>query len=241
MKYKYFVLISFALFSLRLDAQNLSIPPSVDLLKYVEAPNLVQTTRMWGWSRDGKVAYSTETKNMDEDKNNVSFCVFDFVNDKAVFKIDIDSGKTEDAATAYNKRRDEIKNAMSRYSIVEQQASYLRFPIRKGNESYRAETSYTMKTYRPGEAGYQGLFPNGGSEYREEYSIVIHKNNGKQKTIKTYTMYSGDGIYGDGPGFELDVCGYFLSPFENRVLIVILRFEGYDSIDFSGCHLDFGF
>jgi hypothetical protein len=72
----------------------------------------------------------------------------------------------------------------------------------------------------------------------ESYKIIA-ENHGRRKTIceKNFTTIYADDVF---------LCGYFLSPFENRALIVTgvfaHSFEGSDvTYSFAGCHLSVGF
>ena len=237
-----FVLLFFIIFSIHLGAQNLNLPPPVDLLQYVNdrvfgfvgENSLLVRARIWGWSRDGKVAYSIERES---DQIYISFYVFDFINDNILFEMDIVSNNILNFTTAYNTRKDEITGAVLQYNIIEQQTDFLPFPIKNNNVSYDGEIVWG-KGYRPPEFFNEEAGEWGGMEFDDIYdvSIIIKRNGQVKKTIKTY-----NGILPGGFGYLIELCGYFLSPFENRALIVIALAQYDVHYDFSGCHLDIGF
>ena len=216
--------------SIQLNAQNLSIPPYIDLFQYLKNdvkfgitnPTSFPDIRIWGWSTDGKVAYSQELYSEGSGMVHITFRVFDFISDKVLYKLDVPPDDVS-IAEYYNRSAKEIKAALSQNKIVERQVDYLPFPIRKGNFVYNGNV---IKTFDD-------------NKNLKNYRVVIDRNTGKQKTIIAEDAF---------PGFEYDaaIAGYFLSPFGNRALIVIAKevyvFEGTGiTYVFSGCHLETGF
>jgi hypothetical protein len=227
--------IIFIFISICLNAQILTIPPYVDLFRYLkDNTKFIQETRtdlmqikIWGWSKDGKVAYSVETDGGQIPGCVITFIVFDFVLDKIVFEFIIDDGFGQSGFTKvqlYNKLINEIREAMLQNKIIECQVDYLPFPIVMDNVTYNCNVIKTL-----------------GERWVENYRVVIDRNKEGNKTIKT------EDISLPGTVYEIDIAGYFLSPFEKRALVVIVK-EMYGHDDppylryvFTGCHLETGF
>jgi hypothetical protein len=253
MKIKYSVFFLFVLASFHLEAQNLNLPPHIDLFQYAKSnaviPNITDygifyrniygyplfgfpKARIWGWSRNGTAAYSIETEMPGRGGQIIEFVIFDFVSDRKVFELKIDSFNHNDDrdGALYNIYIDRIREALWRNNIIERQIDYLPFPIKTNNAVYNAYR--TIKFRDTDDDVYVGK--------RENYSIIIDRNNERAKTIRTANnmpVASPISVY---------ICGYFLSPFENRALVVIAEerftFEGTEIFyAFSGCHLDIGF
>jgi len=230
MKLKYILPVFFIFVSIHLSAQNLTIPPYIDLFQYLKKdskfgqtnPTNFPEMRIWGWSPDGKVAYSQEIYGEGSGMIHISFRVFDFISDKVLYEFNIPPDDIS-IAELYNRSGNEIKAAISKNKIAERQVDYMQFPIRKGSFVYSGNV---IKTFDD-------------DHNLKNYRVVIDRNSGKQKTIIAEDAF---------PGFEYNagIAGYFLSPFENRALIVIAKevyvFECTGiSYVFSGCHLETGF
>jgi hypothetical protein len=220
-----------------LSAQNLVFPPKINLFKYSVSisqyslyglPNI----RIWGWSKNGKVAYSIERWIEGRGGQKIDFIIFDLINDTIVFELKMDSYEQDDFTdeSLYNLFKNNILNTMEMHNIIEQRTEYLQFPIRRNNMMYN---SYIIDVEYKN--GFEGFFDN---IVVSKYTIQVEANNGKKiigifcpVNILTRWLY---------------VCGYFLSPFENRILLVIAEehwgFEGTElTYRFSGCHLGIGF
>ncbi|GBU27672.1 hypothetical protein R84B8_01209 [Treponema sp. R8-4-B8] len=237
MKYRLLVLWMLFLIAGNINAQELKIPPIVDLLKVtVGGWGYRPDIRIWGWSKTGKVAYSREAVGGYTGYMAIKFIVFDFVNDKVLINIEADAdevvgdnGGWESITSEYlfNYIKDKITNAMKAHSIVEQYAEFMPFPIKRNGMEYSVAISDIVS----GEDMW-GKIPI------KKYTVSITAN-GKKKTI-----FTGENTRVS----KVHVCGYFLSPFENRALIVLAEqtppgFEGDVDIYyvFSGCHLETGF
>jgi len=242
MKYRLFVLGLLFLVVGNINAQELKIPPVIDLFKYSAnvytnegiGSLIWSKIRIWGWSKTGKVAFSGESVGEYSGWTTVRFIVFDFVNDKILINIkadadEIDNDEPESIASEYlfNHIKDKITNAIKAYGIVEQYAEFLPFPIKRNGMEYRIAISDIVT----GEDMW-GEIPI----KRYTASVVA---NGKRKTILTSS---------DTRASKIHICGYFLSPFENRALIILAErsppgFEGDIALNyvFSGCHLETGF
>ncbi|WP_461257422.1 hypothetical protein [Treponema sp. R80B11-R83G3] len=235
MKYRLLVLGLLFLIGININAQEFRIPPKVDLLKVaVGGWGYRPDIRIWGWSKTGKVAYSSEAVGGYSGFITVYFIIFDFVNDKMLINIkadayEIDSDEPENIIAEYlfNHIKDKITNAMKAHSIEEQYTEFLPFPITRNGIEYRV----TISDIVSGEDMW-GEIPI------EKYAVSITAN-GKKKTIFTKENTRASKVH---------FCGYFLSPFENRALIILAEqtppgFEGDVDIYYvlSGCHLETGF
>ena len=237
MKFKFSVFILFIIISVDLNAQNIELPSYVDLLQYknYDLPKF----RIWGWSRDGKMAYSRELWRDDTDTcYNICFYIFDFINDENILTINIDTDKENSVILAYIANLESIRKTMEYYKIIEneRQIDLLQFPIRKNNILYESKVTWVS-------AGYHTHFNEDtgewwSMEFDEYYNVdIIISRNNQTKIINTYK-----GITPGGIGYSIEVGGYLLSPFENRALIFIFHGSmNLDNYDLSGCHLDIGF
>jgi len=267
----YWIVVIFSIFCLFncKKTDKLELPPYVDLFQYAKVYTYnkifdygnynydqsithsvytlgTQSIRMWGWSKNGMVAYSQETGMEGRGGTLIQFIIFDFINDKKLFELEIDTFDHDEIIFSYdndnfekefniymnkmyNIIKDEIREAMKRFNIIEKQVEYLPFPIKKDNNIYDAYCIITPKKDEEKEYG--------DIENIKSYSIIIKKNKEEIKTITKNDDAFAQQIY---------IGGYFLSPFENRALVVIavesFTFEGTGMFFiFSGCHLETGF
>jgi hypothetical protein len=158
----------------------------------------------------------------------------DLITDRVVFEVIIDSNNYWDLEEAYEKKitiediysvkKEMILNSLKTYEIEAYQTDFLPFPIQRNGYEYTCSVKLEILTeYRFGDP-----FLN--------CDIIVNRNE-KSKIIKTLFEIRANAI---------DICGYFMSPFENRALIVTAReqwvWEGTALFyTFSGCHLGVGF
>ena len=205
-----------------LHAQVFRIPEPVNLFQYSVSSGTIYefpTVRIWGWSATGKIAYSVEREAAGIGGQIIEFNVFDAVSDEVVSNFAIDS---------YEQDRISITNAIRANNIVEGETVFQPFPIRKNNMEYVC--SITSLAYS---ADAYGFFGDNISKY-----TVVVTANGKNKIVNTF----GNDLLTR----KVYICGYILSPFENRALIVLAEerfvFEGTELFYvFCGCHLGTGF
>ena len=235
MKLKLFVL-GFIFLSVQfLSAQQLSFPPKINFFQYSSSVSGLPlygfpNARIWGWSNNGKVAYSIETEVEGRGGQRINFVVLDLISDDIDFELKLDSfdhGDLTDEAL-YNLFKTDISNALRKYSISGQRTDFLRFPIRKNDMVYESRIINVEQKKN------DYAFDNVVSKY-----TVSVTANGKSKTIGTFSPVNTITGY-------VYVCGYILSPFENRALVVLAEehwgFEGTElTYRFSGCHLGVGF
>ena len=232
-------LLVFCLFSVNaLWAQNIALPSKVDLFQYSASSSGYDLTgkpdaRIWGWSRDGKIAYSLESINSFSGMLAGSFIIFDAISDEIVVELVKSADDFHSGEDLYNNEyMASISNAIRTHNIVTgQRHDFLPFPIRKNNMAYDCQISNLVY----GNHEY-GFFDN---RFISNYDVVIMAN-GKRKVIGNYASMDV------GPG-ALYICGYLLSPYEERALVVVAEesysFEGESGLRYrlNGCHLGVGF
>jgi hypothetical protein len=217
-----------------LFAQNLVIPPKINI-EHREAAfgPVLFDVRIWGWSNNGKVAYSTLYE-WSEIIPSINFVILDLVSDRVLFKLRMSTYdenfelrlRDEDI---FNMNRTVILNALQTHNIIlhnriEQKTEFLQFPIRRNNLIYECQVINTE--YGKNNNGENGVLG---------YSVMVTVNN-KRKIIGNFIPPFVD---------EINIKGYFLSPFENRIAVVVAEWGWYQygarEYRFTGCHLDVGF
>jgi hypothetical protein len=225
-----------------LDNKQLSSagPPAYNFSKYLDFERKTHSAiNIWGWSRDGKVAYS----------NYVSFegdvfyvFIFDIINDKVLWQSALDlfndphpyeEGYNWFTGNFYLDFINNFKKVCSQNEIEFIQAEFKDIPIKHDNQTVNIILEKNKTPLSSLER--ENLLIIGG-DY-DSYKIIA-TYQGKQKIIKEKSL----AVYAD----DVFICGYFMSPFENRALIVIGEFahswEGSDvTYSFAGCHLSNGF
>ena len=205
-----------------LNAQGFNIPAPTNLFQYSVSSGAIYefpTIRIWGWSASGKIAFSTERELAGIGGQIIEFIVFDAVSDEVVSNFALDS---------YEQDRISITNALRANNIVEGEISFEPFPIRRNNLEYVC--SLTNITHS---ADDYGFFADNVSRY----SVVVTAN-GRNKVVNTFSSHALTR--------KVYICGYILSPFENRALVVLAEerfvYEGTELFYvFAGCHLGTGF
>jgi len=240
MKLKLSIFMFFILSLNCLQAQQFVIPPKINLFQYSHSVsehslNSFPDTRIWGWSNNGKVAYSVERGLEGRGGQIIEFIIFDLVTDDIVFELrmdsfDVSSRGAEDEAL-YNVFKVSILNALKKYNIIQERTPFLSFPFMKNNFVYNVQ----ITDYKYERLDGLGIF---GDRVISSYRLLATSNN-RRKVINTFSPESNYTGY-------VYICGYFLSPFENRALTVIAEESmGYGGDDltfrFAGFHLDVGF
>ena len=220
-------------------AQDLILPPKVDLLQYIDSdsPSVVATTRrarIWGWSADGKVAYSIEGPLNSETTFGIDFVIVDLHTNNVLFTVTLYPSRDDiwdewsDGEVLFHRHRASLLDAMKTHGIVEQRTDFLPFPMRKNTIVFDAN----VIDFEYGEDEYYQL---GSQVLRYSVSVTAGDNR-----------YTKSIIHRSGWFFDAFVCGYFLSPFENRALIVIAGdlgqyLHGGVLYTLIGFHLEEGF
>jgi hypothetical protein len=218
-----------------LSAQDLSFPPKVNFFQYslsVSGRPLYgfPNARIWGWSNNGKVAYSIETEVEGRGGQKIDFVVLDLISDDIEYELKMDSFDHNDVTdeALYNLFRTDISNALKKYNISGQRTEFLRFPIRKNDMVY--DSRIINVEQKKNDYAFDTVV--------SKYAVSVTAN-GESKTIGTFIPVNTITAH-------VYVCGYVLSPFENRALVVAAEehwgFEGTElTYRFSGCHLGVGF
>jgi len=206
-----------------------AFPYYVDLMQYTKfdpkggfipgsyGANGSTGVNVWGWSSTGNAAFSYS--GIDDGfsgKPYFEFFIINLVNDRVVFEFSADKKLNPTL-------RKKVDEALKKYEIVERKADFLPFPLKGDGVEYKC------------------LIKNVKQECSDDfceisgYDVVIDKN-GKEKKIRTMS---------DRMANEVFICGYFMSPFEQRILVVTAEnrhFEGNNfGFFFSGCSLEKGF
>ena len=193
------------------SSQGFNLPPVINLVQYSDFASgyhPVRYVRVWGWSKNGKIAYSIEGGLNSEASYQINFAVLDLVTNNESFNltilIDIYPGSADDwAEVFFEEHRADIVNALITHEIIEQQTDFLPFPMLRNNNLYYAQITDT-------EHGEDEKWLLGDTILR--YSLSVAAND-RKKIIGTFKPFLWLA--------DVDVCGYFLSPFENIILIVI--------------------
>ena len=251
MKTKLAAVFIFLIMSNLAFAQELRIPEEIDLSKFNQPIDrdipayslrtewgISSVYRIWGWSRTGKIAYSTETVMIYKGGIEINFNILDSVTDEIVFSWVIDSsdyvGSDWDGTikSLYQKNRTAIANAMREHGIVEAPAEFLPLPISRRGNIYIFSVINTMRAKNE-----WGFYDNSGGVIQK--FDVTAETGGKRKTIFSFN----DPESRTGHAY---ITGFFMSPYEERALIVIAEeYRGYQEVmlryTFAGCHLNIGF
>ena len=131
MRYKLLV-IGFVLLNVCfLQAQELDFPVKTNLFQYsvsVSQRHLYgfPDTRIWGWSKNGKIAYSIETEIEGRGGQKIDFIIFDTVSDKRVFELKMDSFDHNDVTdeALYNLFKTNILNALKTHILLGKEMSF---------------------------------------------------------------------------------------------------------------------
>jgi len=225
-----------------LQAQELALPPRIDLFRYsasasgnlnmFEYPN----ARIWGWSTNGKAAYSIERNVDGRGGRIIHFVIADLITDNTVFELIMDSfdydtyGDDYSYEDLYHIYGPFISDALQAHNIVLGQTNdFMSFPFRRNNMTFNSQI-IDIEYVRDG----AGMFEQAVSRYQ----VLVTADN-RRKIIASLTPVSGVTGY-------TYICGYFLSPFENRIMAVVAEEAwGYEgtrlNFRFIGCHLGVGF
>lgn len=219
-----------------LFAQELIHPPKISFNRNSGAVGFSYDVRIWGWSTNGKVAYSTEYE-WSEINQFINFVILDLITDSVLFRLVMNSFFLEDGnysevrdEALYNLNRASILNAMQTHNIIKhnlinRQEEIFQFPFIRNNLTY--DCHITNIVYKEDEYGENNI---------SKYSVLVTAGN-RRKIINNFNP----------PPFvnEVFVKGYFPSPFENRIMVTIAEMSTYQygprEYRFMGCHLGVGF
>ena len=215
---------------------SLVFPQKINLFRYDSSfanrsPHGFPNTRIWGWSKNGKIAYSIESAIDGRGGQIIEFVVLDLITDKTVFVLEMDSFDHNDIENEalYNVFKTEILSAQKEYDIVQEGTQFLPFPFTRNNTEYNAR--FIDIEYKDDDLGFFEKVVTG-------YKVSVTANT-KSKIVNTFVPLRiiTSTVY---------LCGYILSPFENRMMVVIAEeswvHEGTEMFyRFAGCHLGVGF
>jgi hypothetical protein len=231
-------------------ALNGVLPAVVDLFKYDEKRvhfisynNWFSSRydfRIWGWSKDGKVAYSYTEFQDGAGWETKKFYILNFIDDEILWNKFLNDyegmemiysegeGSAEGPPIDYDALYREFMNVCKNNGIELSQGEFKKMPVMHNNKVYNV-IEEKNKRNDSDDYGYDTI---------ESYRIVI-ETGGRSKVIN-------EGTFPEPTVFDIFSLGYFISPFENRALMVIGRhirhWEGTNN-DYIllGCHLDTGF
>jgi hypothetical protein len=192
--------------------------------------NSISDLRFWGWSKNSNVAY-TINKSLEPMEGYIfTAVIFDTINDTVLCQdsINFNDVNENEYNAGFNNVVNNFISRAGQNGIEFTQADFKGFPIRHDNQTVNIKVVTFEKT---GE--WHEVYGNIGG-----YGIIVESNVRGAKPVYKKTL--------DKPVKDVIPCGYFISPFEDRALIVIgeyaLDFEGYDvRYVLSGCHLSTGF
>lgn len=229
------------------NAEEINLPKSQDLFVF-SVPKGVDYSyskpygaiygfpnfRLFGWSKDSRIAYSIETAIDGRGGTKINYFIQDLISDKIIWKLDEDSFKWEEEyfgsklsipEIAFQRNAEKINNALTQYGIIQTNSEYLNFPIEKNNQYFYCKSLITDN--EKDEYGFRNI----------DYIITVSNNYGKEKIVTQSKKVRADAVY---------ICGLFSSPYENRIAIIIAEekyvFEG-NEVFYSviGCSLSSGF
>ncbi|ULQ59296.1 hypothetical protein K7I13_12470 [Brucepastera parasyntrophica] len=237
------------------SAQDFRLPPSSDLFQYSVPEGSVYgysqpykriygfpEVRIWGWSESGTVAYSVERFIEGRGGIVVSYIVFDLIEDKPLWILQMDSIYYEDVNEpsflfasftdekqdtsflyfTYDLRKQEIEEAFNKHGIIRHYINdYYKLPIQFNDRIYYCTASIV---YEEEPQFY---------DFIRSYTITV-ETGGKMKTVAEVEETDALSLY---------LCGYFISPFENRAVIITAEerfgWEGSELFYFFvGCDLE---
>jgi hypothetical protein len=230
MKKLYFCFLLFVFMNINSCEQGASRPAAVDLLKYQEDKQLhsLSSVRMWGWSKNGKVAYTVEKEQEGRGGYITAATIFDSVDNVVSWEREIDSiditGDKETEAADYDRFYQDFKKICIENGIKFVQVEFKKLPIRHNNRTFNAAIE---------------IIEEEENELRlldkiDRYTVSV-ETQGEWKAIKEKN---------DVWAFHVLLCGYFISPYEDRVLIVTgERVPAFEDVDinfyFIGCDLSY--
>ena len=191
--------------------RELVFPPRINAV-YRNTPfgPVSNSIMIWGWSTGGKVAFSTDNM-MSEFSPHSNFVVLDLISNNVVFQSrmdfflsDVEANEIEDIAI-FESNKAVIMDALETYGIIEKHSELLQFPINRGDIVYDIQV---IDIERGDELLDHGIL---------RYTLLITANN-ERKVIENIITPPVD---------EIAIVGYFLSPFEKRIAIVVAELSWF--------------
>jgi len=207
-----------------LQAQELLFPPRINILDLDTGFGGVSFgIRIWGWSIDGKVAVSVENWVI-EGGQSINFFILDLNSSDTLFYLGMHSFHSEGIEiideALYNANSAEILNALQSHDIIKLPSEFLQFPINRDDIIYNAQIINIV--HGADEFGDPGIL---------KYDLLVITNDQK-KSLRNFVPFLVS---------EVSIMGYSLSPFENRIMIVVAELSwfqhGSRSLRFIGSYL----
>ena len=194
--------------------------------------------RLWGWSADGKVAWSTASMVAGRGGAVVRYVIQSMKTDEVVWSLDDDTynwgnegaeadGKSLDeiAALSFDKNKETIAAELGKHTIKGEKNSLEAFPLEWSGETYTPALSIEDEEE---------------PEFWDKiagYTLFLAKKGGKIKKLASFDEVIAN---------EVHVCGYTSSPFEERVAVIVAEerfvFEGTELFySLVGCDMTRGF
>ncbi|HCL79394.1 MAG TPA: hypothetical protein DIC53_05425 [Synergistaceae bacterium] len=220
------------------DPFRLTIPEGTEYEKPFGAIYGFPDVRLWGWSKDGKAALSVVHEVAGRGGFEIYYVIQDMVSDKVLWTLDDDTYNWENegadvegfdsdriAALSYKRNRAAVDGALQQYAIQGETNPFLAFPMEWNEWTYTPDISI-VEEKEP--QFYDDI---------ASYTVSLARSGGKTKKIAFVDDTASKNVY---------VCAHTLSPFEDRVLVVIAEerfvFEGTELFySFVGCDLKKGF
>ena len=209
-------LLFFSLFFLNIHllfSQDFVFPPKVNLFQYTISQRYFHEfphARIWGWSDEGKVAYSVDRSTLAGQI--IDFVILDLVTNNNVFELRMAQYRhhyTIRDEALYSFYATDILDALRLHNIINERTDFLPFPFRANSIEYNVQliVEYQKDQMDMGRDDVDVV---------SRYMVAVTAND-RRKIIANFDALSNVFI----SVFSVYVAGYFLSPFESRVLVVI--------------------
>lgn len=217
--------------------QASALPDPIELFQYSRAPGRAYgfpVLRFWGWSKDGKIAYSMERAIEGRGGVQIEYVIQDLVSDEVLWTYPDDSDtwdsydETVDGSYAeysFKHAAAVVGQSMDVYDIVAGPSEYRKLPVVSGGRGYEV----AVKAEKEKRESVEDAIAS--------YSVIITRDDKKSKAVMESSDVKALAVY---------ACGYLASPYESRVAIVTAEerfvFEGTEMFyTISGCNLKVGF
>jgi hypothetical protein len=211
-------------------------PPFINFDKYLNLRLRTYTDiRIWGWSKNGKAAYSSYRYH---EREILTVFIFDTVNDITVWQksLEVDCIEYDERLDVWNGKsytefiRD-FRIVCGQNGIEFVQTPFMQVPVRHNDQTVNI---IVEKNITPPDLSQRAEYGGGSiANYR-----IAAESQGRRKIIheKSFAAYA----------YDVNVYGYFIDPFNDRALIVIGEYaDGWEesvvTFSFVGCHLSVGF
>jgi len=233
-------LLFFTFFSLNIHllfSQELDFPPKINLFQHTVSQayfHELPYARIWGWSDEGKVAYSVDRSNLTGQI--IDFIILDLVTNNNVFELRMaqyNHHYTIRDEALYIFYATDILSALRIHNIINERTDFLPFPLRANSIEYNIQIIVEYQKDQM-DLGRDDV------DVVSRYMVAITAND-RRKIIANFDALSNVFI----SVFNVYVAGYFLSPFEGKVLVVVAeRFWVHSMFElryrFIGLNLNIG-